>query len=98
MYEAFLFFLAGGALGGVSAFLHGRKPSTLGLLAGLYAIALAVCFIVGHATRVEILAFIAPYVLVLIVASLWSAGLAIYGAQVMSMIAGRAQALQSQAA
>jgi hypothetical protein len=92
MYEAFLFFVAGGALGGASAYLHGRKPSTLGLLVGLYAIALAVCFIIGHATKIEILAFIAPYVLVLIGASLWGAGLTIYGARVITFLMGRARA------
>ena len=72
------FFLAGGALGGMSAWLHERQPSTFAILAGLYAIAFVVCFIVSHASRVEMMAFIAPYVLVAIAASIWSAGLAIH--------------------
>lgn len=89
MYEAFLFFLVGGALGGASAYLGGRKPSTLGFLGGLYAIALAVCFIIGHATQIEIVAFLAPYVIVVIGASFWSAGLAIYWTQLTTFLFGR---------
>jgi hypothetical protein len=77
MIEIIGFFLAGSALGGTSAWLHNRQPSTLVVLAGLYTIALVVCFIVSHATQVGMVAFIAPYVLVAIAASIWSASLAI---------------------
>jgi hypothetical protein len=77
MIEILSFFLAGSALGGMSAWLHKRQPSTLVVLVGLYAIALAVCFLIGHATRVGVMAFVAPYLLVAIAASLWCAGLAV---------------------
>jgi hypothetical protein len=78
MLEIIGFFAAGGALGGASAWLHNRQPSTLVVLGGLYTIALAVCFVVSHATQVGMMAFVAPYVLVAIAASIWSAGLAIH--------------------
>jgi hypothetical protein len=77
MIEIISFFFAGAALGGASAWLHNRQASTLLILTGLYAIALAVCFMVSHATQIEMMAFIAPYVLVAVAASLWSAGLAV---------------------
>ena len=90
MVDAFLFFLAGSALGVTSAYLDGRRPSTLGFLVGLYTIALTVCFIVGQATQVEILAFLAPYALLVIAASLWSAGLAIYWTRLARVLICRA--------
>ena len=84
MIDIALFFLAGSALGGISAWVNSRQPSTLVLLAALYAIAVTVCIVVGHATRVEVMAFITPYAIAAIVASLSSAGLAIHGTRLMA--------------
>jgi hypothetical protein len=86
MAEIIGFFLAGGALGGMSAWLHNRQPSTFAILAGLYGIAFAVCWIVSHASQLEMMAFIAPYVLVAIAASIWSAGLAIHWPSIVDRV------------
>lgn len=89
MNDVALFFLAGGAFGVLSIMLNGRQPETLALLAWLYAVALAVCVLIAQATNTEIMAFIAPYVIVLVSASLWSAGLAVYGQQMLAAISPR---------
>ncbi len=78
MIEIVSFFVAGGAIGYASAWLHRRQSSTLAVVCGLYGVALAVCFVIGHLNQVGIMTFVQPYVLVALAASLWSASLAMY--------------------
>lgn len=73
MLEVLYFAVAGAALGGVSSWLHDRKPSSMFLLFGLYTIAIGVCVAVGHANRLHIMTLITPYVLIAMGASLVTA-------------------------